>query len=146
MEEAKNELKQLLIEKKRSYARYVSDVHKPQRSMFKAKELENLKDSLKHPVRQSKKFTPGTSVPLLPNISQNRSFQGFNRTKNSAFSRNSRSLGVDADSANGRTPKAKGSRLAKLRSTSGINDNQSMHLAHPSKAESQHGNPDRRHS
>ena len=51
MEEAKNELKQLMIEKKNSYARYVSDVHKPTPSLFKSKELENLRDRLKHPVR-----------------------------------------------------------------------------------------------
>ena len=53
MEEAKKELKQLLFEKKRSYARYVSDVHKPPVSYLKSKELENLRDRLKHPVRES---------------------------------------------------------------------------------------------
>ena len=53
MEEAKNELKQLLREKKRSYSRYVSDVHKPISSFHKAKELENLKERLRHPVRKA---------------------------------------------------------------------------------------------
>ena len=53
MEEAKKELKQLLFEKKRSYSRYVSDVHKPAASHIKSKELENLMDRLKHPVRES---------------------------------------------------------------------------------------------
>ena len=44
MEEAKQELKQLLFEKKKSYSQYVSDVHKPSRSIYKSKELENLRD------------------------------------------------------------------------------------------------------
>ena len=53
MEEAKKELKQLLFEKKKSYSKYVSDIHKPSASLLKAKELENLRDRLKHPVRES---------------------------------------------------------------------------------------------
>lgn len=53
MEEAKKELKQLLFEKKRSYSRYVTDVYRPNTSMLKSKELENLKDRLHHPVRSS---------------------------------------------------------------------------------------------
>ena len=46
MEEAKKELKQLLFEKKKSYSRYVSDIHKPSASHLKSKELENLKERL----------------------------------------------------------------------------------------------------
>ena len=44
MEEAKQELKQLLFDKKKSYSRYVADVHKPTVSLMKSKELENLKE------------------------------------------------------------------------------------------------------
>ena len=77
MEEAKSELKQLLREKKKSYARYVSDIHKPTPSFHKAKELENLKDRIKHPVRQGKKFSPGANLPLLPRLHKNRSYQHF---------------------------------------------------------------------
>lgn len=51
MEEAKQELKQLLFEKKKSYSRFVADVHKPHVSILKSKELENLKDQIKHPIR-----------------------------------------------------------------------------------------------
>ena len=40
MEEAKSELKQLLHDKKKSYAKYVKDVHVPAQSHQKAKELE----------------------------------------------------------------------------------------------------------
>lgn len=43
MEDAKKELKQLLFEKKKSYAQYVADVHRPYVSILKSKELENLK-------------------------------------------------------------------------------------------------------
>ena len=74
MEEAKKELKQLLFEKKRSYSRYVNDVHKPNASQMKSKELENLKDRLRHPVRESVHISPGTILPLLPPAHQNRSF------------------------------------------------------------------------
>jgi len=69
MEEAKKELKQLLFEKKRSYAKYVSDVHKPNPSLLKSKEIENLRERLRHPVRQSQRVSPGTSLPLLPPLS-----------------------------------------------------------------------------
>ena len=75
MEEAKKELKQLLFEKKRSYSRYVSDVHKPSASNLKSKELENLRDRLRHPVRESQHVSPGTILPLLPPEHQDRSFQ-----------------------------------------------------------------------
>ena len=75
MEEAKKELKQLLFEKKKSYSKYVSDIHKPSASVLKAKELENLRDRLKHPVRESQRLPPGTVLPLLPPVNQNRSFQ-----------------------------------------------------------------------
>ena len=75
MEEAKQELKQLLFDKKKSYSRYVSDVHKPTPSMMKSKELENLKDQLKHPVRQSQRVPPGTVLPLLPPVSANKSYR-----------------------------------------------------------------------
>lgn len=51
MEEAKKELKQLLFEKKKSYSRYVADIHKPNPSSLKSMELKNLKERLKHPVR-----------------------------------------------------------------------------------------------
>ena len=69
MEEAKKELKQLLFEKKKSYSRYVADIHKPNASTMKAKELENLRDRLHHPVRQSQRVSPGTILPLLPSLS-----------------------------------------------------------------------------
>ena len=69
MDEAKKELKQLLFEKKRSYAKYVGDVHKPMPSLIKSKEIENLRERLRHPVRQSNRVTPGTSLPLLPPMS-----------------------------------------------------------------------------
>lgn len=75
MEEAKKELKQLLFEKKRSYSRYVSEVHKPSTSLVKSKELENLRERLKHPVRESQHISPGTVLPLLPALHQDRSYQ-----------------------------------------------------------------------
>ena len=53
MEEAKSELKQLLHDKKKSYARYVQDVHRPSTSYNKTKELENMIERIKHPVRSS---------------------------------------------------------------------------------------------
>jgi len=73
-----------LFEKKRSYSKYVGDVHKPNASHLKSKELENLRDRLHHPVRQTVRISPGTSLPLLPPVSQNRSYQqqllnGFNK-------------------------------------------------------------------
>lgn len=68
MAEAKSELRQLLHDKKKSYAKYVKDVHVPAQSHQKAKELENLIERIKHPIRQSQRITPGTSVPLLPPI------------------------------------------------------------------------------
>ena len=80
IEEAKIELKQLLLEKKKSYARYVADVHKPNVSMFKAKELENLKEALKHPVKESFKFSPGTSLPsLTKGVRDRRPFGNFSK-------------------------------------------------------------------
>ena len=66
MEEAKQELKQLLFEKKKSYSRFVQDYHKPSISVIKSKELENLKEGLHHPVRQGQHVSPGTVLPLLP--------------------------------------------------------------------------------
>ena len=74
MEEAKKELKQLLFEKKKSYSRYVGDVHRPNISKIKAKELENLKERLHHPIRMTQKVSPGTSLPLLPPVQRNTSF------------------------------------------------------------------------
>ena len=53
MEEAKSELKQLLNDKKKSYARYVQDVHRPSTSYSKAKELENMIERIKQPIRSS---------------------------------------------------------------------------------------------
>lgn len=75
MEEAKKELKQLLFEKKKSYSRYVGDVHRPNPSQIKSKELENLRDRLHHPIRESVRVSPGTSLPLLPPVDRDRSFQ-----------------------------------------------------------------------
>jgi hypothetical protein len=82
MDEAKKELKQLLFEKKLSYSRYVADIHRPSRNELKTMELENLKERIKHPVRRTKYISPGTSLPLLPHLSQNNSFNGgLNRRK-----------------------------------------------------------------
>jgi hypothetical protein len=53
MAEAKAELKALLADKKASYAQYVRDIHLPQVSFKKQQEMKNLKERLKHPVRQS---------------------------------------------------------------------------------------------
>jgi hypothetical protein len=44
-------MKRLLIEKKDSYAKYVREMHLPQKSEAKEKELKTLIDTLKHPVR-----------------------------------------------------------------------------------------------
>ena len=62
MEEAKEELKALLIEKKTNYAQYVKDVHVPNVSWTKQKELENLMQRIKHPVRESVSNAPGKHV------------------------------------------------------------------------------------
>lgn len=52
MEEAKAELKALLHDKKINYAMYVKDIHLPPVSFKKQQEMKNLKERLKHPVRQ----------------------------------------------------------------------------------------------
>ena len=44
------------------------DVHRPTESDAKSTELKNLVQRIKHPVREAKRLTPGTSVPLLPAI------------------------------------------------------------------------------
>lgn len=59
MEEAKEELKALLQDKKANYAKYVRDIHKPAISFSKQVEMQNLKDRLKHPVRESLRVSPG---------------------------------------------------------------------------------------
>jgi len=62
MDEAKEELKSLLIEKKVNYAKYVRDVHLPTVSFRKQKEMENIKDHLKHPVRTAVKVSPNQPI------------------------------------------------------------------------------------
>ena len=62
MNEAKEELKQLLDLKKRNYAKYVKQVHEPHRSEKKAQELQLLKEKIHHPVRKSKRISPGMQV------------------------------------------------------------------------------------
>ena len=79
MEEAKAELRHLLMQKKKGYARYISQVYQPVHSEKKAQELLALKEKLHHPIRQAHKVSPGTHVSLhdrqssLPFLSQNRS-------------------------------------------------------------------------
>lgn len=58
MEEAKAELKDLLAEKKNNYAQYVREMHVPSVSFKKQQEMKNLKDRLKHPVRESHRVSP----------------------------------------------------------------------------------------
>ena len=62
MEEAKEELKQLMADKKVNYAKYVQECHMPSVSFTKQKQMENLIDRLKHPVRDSTKVSPGSAM------------------------------------------------------------------------------------
>ena len=55
-------MKKLLIEKKESYARYVREMHLPPRNKGKEQELQDMIQSLKHPVRDSRKYPPGTDI------------------------------------------------------------------------------------
>jgi hypothetical protein len=52
-EEARAELKEILAEKKQNYAQYVREVHLPSVSLRKQQEMKDLKERLRHPVRQS---------------------------------------------------------------------------------------------
>jgi hypothetical protein len=61
----KEEMKKLLMDKKENYAKYVREMHLPQRSQKKTKELEGLIKSLKHPVKQTKRYTPGSSIDRI---------------------------------------------------------------------------------
>lgn len=65
MEEAKAELKALLHDKKANYAMYVKDVHLPPVSFKKQQEMRNLKERIKHPVRQQQKLPSGFNISLL---------------------------------------------------------------------------------
>lgn len=65
MEEAKAELKALLKDKKNNYAQYVKEVHVPSVSFKKQQEMKNLKDRLKHPVRESQRVSPGAAMFML---------------------------------------------------------------------------------
>ena len=55
-----------MIEKSYNYAKYVRDVHLPNVSFKKQKEMENLKDKLKHPVRAAVKYSPNQPFNYLP--------------------------------------------------------------------------------
>ncbi len=52
-EEARAELKEILAEKKQNYAQYVREVHLPSVSLRKQQEMKDLKERLRHPVRQN---------------------------------------------------------------------------------------------
>lgn len=58
------EQKQLLIDKKENYARYVKEMHFPHRSPRKIKELDRLVTTLHHPVKSQMKFSPGYKVEV----------------------------------------------------------------------------------
>lgn len=60
--DTKEEMKRLLIEKKENYARYVKEMHLPLKSQRKERELIQLKEGLKHPVREAKKYPPGDKL------------------------------------------------------------------------------------
>ena len=55
-------MKKLLIEKKVSYAKYVKEMHLPHRSKKKEKELKELIESLKHPVKNPVKYSPSSFI------------------------------------------------------------------------------------
>lgn len=55
-------MKKLLIDKKDSYARYVREMHIPNKSKKKEKELQELISTLKHPVRNPVRISPGAEV------------------------------------------------------------------------------------
>lgn len=55
-------MKKLLVEKKENYARYVREMHLPSKSRLKEQELQDMIQSLKHPVKKAVKHPPGSSV------------------------------------------------------------------------------------
>ena len=59
MEEAKAELKLEMMERKLNYAKYVKEMHAPLVSEVKQQEMNDLRRSLKHPVRPSNRVSPG---------------------------------------------------------------------------------------
>jgi hypothetical protein len=51
MEEAKAELKQLMAQKKKNYAKFVAHVFQPHISEQKSQELMAIREKIHHPVR-----------------------------------------------------------------------------------------------
>lgn len=82
MEEAKAELQALLHDKKANYAQYVRDVHKPVISLTKQVEMQNLKDRLKHPVRESLRVSPGQALISFSKLNRSNSQNDIGYTSN----------------------------------------------------------------
>ncbi|CDW78384.1 UNKNOWN [Stylonychia lemnae] len=85
--ETKEEMKKLLIEKKESYARYVREMHLPPRNKGKEQELQEMISSLKHPVRSSRKYPPGTDISAIKRT-RSSSRGGANHSRNISINQN----------------------------------------------------------
>lgn len=79
--ETREEMKKLLIEKKDSYARYVREMHLPQRSQKKIKELAKVIEHIHHPVRHKVKYPPGLEMKRAKSHSRTKERSSSSREK-----------------------------------------------------------------
>ena len=114
-QETKEEMKKLLKEKQDNYARYVREMHLPQRSKAKEQELQELVAALKHPVRRAVKHPPGQELADASSVQRARS---LSRGHNLSMSQNGDEFGRQRPSS--RSASAHRRQLGSLRKQPGL--------------------------